>query len=117
MNRRTRDNLVLLITFVYLAFACLYVVACGESNTHYKSLSFKSARLLANDTPYKDSGHFMSRPRVISQKLLIALIAPALALSLFILNAGSVLTLFKAALVPFQISRPPDIIKLGNLRI
>jgi hypothetical protein len=117
MSKRTRNNIVLLITLFYLVFACLYVVACGESNRSDKTSSFKSARLLANHMPYKDRGHLMSKPRVINQKLLIVIIAPVIALSLFIMNAGSMATLFKALPVPFQISPAPNIIKLSNLRL
>ncbi len=89
MNKPATNYIVLLTTFVYLAFACLYVIARTENNAHVKLVKAGAVISGADNSPGKGQGNFLARPRVVNQKLVVELILPVATLILSYLITGS----------------------------
>jgi hypothetical protein len=117
MNKRARNYLVLFTTLVYLAFACLYVVACSENNAHFKFANGGAAISRTDNSPRKTHGYFLSRPRVVRQKLAVALILPVAMLILPFIITGSSIKPTNAPVVPLPVRHRSQIILLRNRRL
>jgi len=117
MNKQASNIIVLFTAFVYLVFACLYVVACSKISTHFKFAKVESTISMANSPANKHQGSFLSRPRVVSQKLISKLILPVIALCLSVIIADRLNTPITLFNIPLLVRRRAKIILFQNMRL
>jgi hypothetical protein len=117
MNKRAKNNIVLFIAFVYMVFACLYVVTCGGNRAHSKVVHSSAAISGMKSLPHKAGSGFLSRPRVVRQKLVNEFIVTIVAVCLFAIITDCFSRQIKYANTTLLASRPPKIILFKNIRL
>jgi hypothetical protein len=117
VNKRAKNNIALFIAFIYMVFACLYVVACSENRANRKIVSGAATISAINKLPNKTNGGFLSRPRVVRQRLVNELIVAVFNICLVAIVAGSFIKQTNFINNHSLVLHPPNIILLRKMRL
>ena len=105
------------MALVYTAFSCLYVITCRENRTWLKVANGSIIISGVNNPPHKTTGSFLSRPRVVRQKLVNEFLVVVIGICLFAFAAVCLIKQIKYVSTPLIALRPPQIILLRNIRL
>jgi hypothetical protein len=116
-NKQVKRFFILSTTFVYILFACLYVVACTKLRAAKADKVLFAA--LTKSAKKESKGHqtFLSRPRVVNNRAVDLLLVPALISCIAFLNCSLPQLQFAPIHCPVFYQSSPLIIFLRQMRI